>query len=71
MEAIFVLNMITEIYPDSAGAWNNLAGALSKAGQIEKAKAIYQKVIEIDPEGKAGKLARKKIEELNSSQVKK
>ena len=67
MEAIFVMNMVTEIYPDSADAWNNLAGALHKAGQTDKAKAIYQKVMNMDPEGEAGTLAQKMYEEIKAT----
>lgn len=45
--ALFVWN--TEIFPHSANVWDSLAELELKAGNHEKAKALYQEVLEREP----------------------
>jgi tetratricopeptide (TPR) repeat protein len=64
--AIFVFQMNTELFPQSANAWDSLGEAFWKAGQKEKATECYNKVIKLDPKGSVGGNARmmlKKMEE--------
>lgn len=64
-EATYVLGMNTQLFPDSANAWDSLAEAYWKAGDLEKAKELYKKAIAMDPEGVVGENARKMLKELN------
>jgi tetratricopeptide (TPR) repeat protein len=64
--AIFVFQLVTELFPDSANAWDSLAEGYLEAGQKDKAIEYYNKAIAMDPNGDTGKNARnmlKKIEE--------
>ncbi|RZV67608.1 MAG: tetratricopeptide repeat protein [Flavobacteriaceae bacterium] len=64
--AIFVFQMVSQFFPDSANAWDSLAEAYLKAGDKEKAKEYYIKAVEMDPDGSTGKNAKamlKSIEE--------
>ena len=64
-QAIFVFQMITDLYPNSANAWDSLAEGFLKAGDKEKAKTLYQKAIALDKEGSVAKNAKEKLKELN------
>jgi tetratricopeptide (TPR) repeat protein len=64
--AIFVFQLVTELFPDSANAWDSLAEGYLEAGQKDKAIEYFNKAIAMDPNGDTGKNARsmlKKIEE--------
>ena len=50
-EAIYVFSMNTQLFPGSANAWDSLAEAYWKSGNIDKAKELYQKAISLDKEG--------------------
>lgn len=58
-EAIFVFQLLTELYPNSANAWSNLAEGFLKAGDKEKAKELYSKAVSLDNEGSISKKAKK------------
>ena len=60
-EAVFVFQMITEFFPDSANAWDSLAEGYLKAGDKEKATEFYNKAITMDPDGATGKNASKML----------
>ena len=62
--ATFVFQLTAELFPDSANAWDSLAEAHWKGGNIEKAKELYQKAISMDPDGSVGENARKMLEEI-------
>ncbi|NIX65403.1 tetratricopeptide repeat protein [Gaetbulibacter sp. S0825] len=64
-EAIFIFQMVTDLFPNSANAWDSLAEAYLKAGDKTKALAYYNKAIKLDPEGDTGKNAKKMIKEIN------
>ncbi len=64
--AIFVFQLVTELFPDSANAWDSLAEGYLEAGQKDKAREYFNKAIAIDPDGATGKNSRsmlKKMEE--------
>lgn len=54
VEAVNVLQFVTQAYPDSSNAWNSYAESLLKSGKKQKAIEYYQKSIELDPEGRIG-----------------
>jgi len=64
--ALFVFQMTTELFPESPNAWNSLAEALWKAGQKEQASALYNKVIQMDPDGPSGEHARTMLKKIAS-----
>ena len=63
-EAIFVFQLITEMYPDSANAWDSLAESYLKAGQKDKAIEYYNKAIAMDPNGSVGDNARNMLKQI-------
>lgn len=64
-EAIYVFTMNAQLFPNSANCWDSLAEANWKAGNIEKAKELYNKAISLDPNGvgENARLMLKKMEE--------
>ncbi|HKK74989.1 MAG TPA: tetratricopeptide repeat protein [Saprospiraceae bacterium] len=63
-EAIFVFQMVSDLFPDSANAWDSLAEGYWRAGNKEKAREYYQKAISMDPEGPTGKHARDMLKQM-------
>ncbi|MGB5648029.1 MAG: tetratricopeptide repeat protein, partial [Muriicola sp.] len=63
-EALFIFNLNTELFPDSANAWDSLAEAWWKLGDSTKAKEFYQKAIELDPEGETAVHAREMLQKI-------
>ena len=64
--AIYVFELNSKLFPESANVWDSLAEGHWKAGNIEKAKEYYNKAIQLDPKGSTGNNARamlKKIEQ--------
>ncbi len=59
--AIFVFQLITDMYPDSANAWDSLAEGYLKAGNTEKATEYYNKAIAMDPDGPTGRNAKEML----------
>jgi tetratricopeptide (TPR) repeat protein len=64
-EAIFVFQMVADLYPESANAWDSLAEAYLKAGNKEKALEYYNKAIIMDPNGATGTNAKNMIKKIN------
>lgn len=69
-EAIFVFKMITDLFPESGKAWNNLANALFVSGELDQAVSIYKKVIDMDTNGKEGQKAKEALEKIQSQEKK-
>jgi tetratricopeptide (TPR) repeat protein len=63
-EAIFVFQMVTNMYPESANAWDSLAEGYLKAGDKEKATEYYNKAIAMDPNGPTGKNAKEMLRRM-------
>ena len=57
-ESAFVYKMTSEFYPDSPHIWNQLAKVHWKMGDGEGAEKALEKVLDLDPEGDEGQLAR-------------
>jgi tetratricopeptide (TPR) repeat protein len=49
-DAVEQLEKVTQLQPDSAEAWLDLADALAAEGRSEEADRAFQKVLEIEPE---------------------
>ena len=45
-----ILEVATEVFPNSANAWDSLAEILLYRGDRDKAIAYYQKALEVDPD---------------------
>ncbi|MDH3698924.1 MAG: tetratricopeptide repeat protein [Flavobacteriaceae bacterium] len=63
-EAVYVFTMNTQMFPDSANAWDSLAEGYWKAGDLEKATEYYNKAIQLDPTGSVGDNARSMLEKM-------
>ncbi len=66
--AIFVFHMVTESFPDSANAWDSLAEAYLKAGDTAKATELYNKAINMDPDGPTGKNAKEMLRQMTAGE---
>ncbi|GAB5473550.1 MAG: hypothetical protein Mars2KO_16490 [Maribacter sp.] len=61
---LFVLELITEYYPDSVGSLFNLATAQEQAKQVDKAKESYKKLLALDSNSPMVQAARNNLENL-------
>jgi tetratricopeptide (TPR) repeat protein len=52
-DAVDQLTKVTELQPDSADAWRDLADALAADGRTDEAERAFQKVLELEPEDEA------------------
>jgi len=66
-EAIFIFQMIADLFPDSPNAWDSLAEGYLKAGDKTKALELYNKALKMDPNGVTGKNAKKMINEIEKN----
>lgn len=62
--ALYVFQLNTELFPQSANAWDSLGEAYWKMKQKDKAVENYQKAIQLDPQGATGDSARKMLSEI-------
>ena len=63
-EALYVFGMNAELFPKSANCWDSLAEAYWKSNDIAKAKELYNKAIQMDPNGATGKNAREMLKQI-------
>ena len=66
-EALAVLQLNAELFPNSANCWDSLAEALWKNNKIEEAKKYYNKAIKMDPSGPIGENARKMLKKIEEN----
>ena len=59
--AIQIFSFITQLFPNSANAYKNLGDAYLKIGDKEKAKALLNKTISMDSNGKVGESSMKAL----------
>jgi Flp pilus assembly protein TadD len=64
-EAIFRWERATKIDPTYAAAYNNLAIAYEHEGELEKARAAYEKALELDPNNALIKQNYELFKEIN------
>ncbi|RKN79289.1 tetratricopeptide repeat protein [Ulvibacterium marinum] len=62
--AIGILSFVTQLFPNSANSWKNLAQAYLKAGDTEKAIEFLEKTISLDLNGEIGKSAREMLQQI-------
>ena len=62
--ALYVFEMNTKLFPESANAWDSLAEGYWKSGDLVKAKEYYNKAIGLDPKGPTGDNARRMLSEM-------
>ena len=63
-QAVAVFSFVTQLFPESASAWDSLAEGYLKAGQKEKAIEYYNKALSMDPNGATGKNASKMLKTI-------
>lgn len=63
-DAIAVFSFVTQIFPSSANAWDSLGEGYLKAGDIEKAKELYNKAYNMDPMGPTGRNAKNMLKKI-------
>lgn len=64
--AVFGLN--AQLFPNSANCFDSLAEAYWRNGDLEKAKALYQQAIQMDPDGSTGAHAQAMLEEIEKEE---
>jgi tetratricopeptide (TPR) repeat protein len=68
--AIAVLQATTELYPDSANAWDSLAEVSLQAGRRERALECYRRVLEVLPrDSQADESAKSQLRALAERQL--
>lgn len=63
--AIFVLEMNTKLFPNSANVWDSLGEAHLRSKNLTKAKEYYNKAIALDPNGPTGDNARNMLKSID------
>ena len=66
--ALYVFEMNTKLFPDSANTWDSLAEGYWKSGDLVKAKESYNKAISIDPEGATAKNSKAMLKKMEKEQ---
>ncbi|TNF73478.1 MAG: tetratricopeptide repeat protein [Bacteroidetes bacterium] len=65
---MFVYSMTSEFFPESARIWIGLGEVHEKQGDSESAIRAYEKAVELDPTGEAGREASKRLSALKQKQ---
>jgi Tfp pilus assembly protein PilF len=63
-QAVAVLKLTAELYPDSANAYDSLAEAFQNSGDRQRALENYRRSLELNPENQN---ARQRIADLEQS----
>ena len=66
--AIMVFQMNTQLFPQSAKAWNSLAEAFWKAGKKDKAIEYFNKAMSLDPDGDVGSGAQEWLKRIHGGE---
>ena len=70
-EAIYRWERATQLDPSYAPAFNNLAVAYEHEGQLDKARAAYEKAVELDPNNELIRQNFDLFKEINDRAAKK
>ncbi|MEP0266278.1 hypothetical protein [Dokdonia sp.] len=62
---LYVLELITQVFPESTSALYSLASSQEQAKQLDNAKKNYQKLLALDPNGSLASTAKKRLAKLN------
>ncbi|MDC8004343.1 hypothetical protein POV27_09790 [Aureisphaera galaxeae] len=63
-DALAVFGFVSQLFPNSANAWDSLAEGYLTIGDNTKAKELYQKALSMDPEGNVGRNATKMLKRI-------
>ena len=66
--AIYVFQLNTKLYPESANAWDSLAEGYWKAKKIDKAIEYYNKAIALDKDGGVAENAKSMLKRIKSEE---
>lgn len=66
--ALFIFQMNTELFPESANAWDSYAEGLWRTGKKELAIENYNKAISLDPKGEIGDNARMMMAKIKAEE---
>jgi cytochrome c-type biogenesis protein CcmH/NrfG len=61
-EALVVLQMVSELYPESGNAWDSLGEAQAASGNHALAIAAYEKAVQLDPRNENAKMQIRKLQ---------
>lgn len=64
--ALMIFESNTQLFPDSANAWDSLAESHLGLENKEKAIEYYEKAIKMDPKGGVGENARGMLKRIKS-----
>ncbi len=64
--ALYVFEMNTKLFPESANTWDSLAEGYWKSGDLAKAKEFYKKAIQLDPDGATGKNSKAMLKKMEA-----
>ncbi|MEW7278107.1 S41 family peptidase [Aquimarina sp. 2201CG1-2-11] len=64
--ALFIFEINTRLFPNSANTWDSLAEAYLKMENKEKATKYYEKALKMDPEGWVGENAKEMLQKIKS-----
>jgi tetratricopeptide (TPR) repeat protein len=67
-EALFVYSMTSELLPESPKIWVRLGEAHEKLDDLEQAAQAYERAMELDPEGAAGREGAERLKALRQKQ---
>ncbi len=62
--AIQVFSFITQLFPNSANVWKNLAEGYLKAGDKNQAIEFLEKAISLDPDGEIGRSCKEMLQKM-------
>lgn len=62
--AIFILQFCTQLFPESAQSYDNLAEALLRVGDLQKAAELSGRALQLDPDGPVGQRAAQRLKKI-------
>jgi len=66
--ALYVFEMNTKLFPNSANTWDSLAEGYWKSGDLLKAQEYYNKAIQLDPDGATAKNSKAMLKKMEAEQ---
>ncbi|MCH8905226.1 MAG: tetratricopeptide repeat protein [Bacteroidetes bacterium] len=63
-KAVDIFKLNTKLFPELANGWDSLAEGYWRSGDIDKAIKYYNKVIDLDPDGRVAENSKKMLKKL-------
>jgi len=63
-KAVDIFKLNTELFPESANGWDSLAEGYWRLGDISNALKYYNKVIDLDPDGRVAENSKKMLKRI-------